>query len=117
MKELFRYDAIKYAPPLDEFENPVGEGRVDVKLRAYPVLKVTAKGAWIDNGSGSRFVLLTAKKRFACPTIQEAAESFDARKKAQLRILMSRMRDVEKALRIQKTVQPIRVETIWPMTM
>jgi hypothetical protein len=103
--ELLRYDDIVYAAALDEWDRSTGPGTVDVKLRRYPILKRTPKGAWIDTGLGMlqpRFVLLNARKRFACPTEPEAMESFIQRKRNQLRILKSQVARVEKALRLIK---------------
>ena len=75
-----------------------------VMIRAYLVLKRTPKGAWIKVGGWpfedeKRFVLLTARKRFACPTKAEALESLVARKQAHLRHAQRRVADVKDHLR------------------
>ncbi len=82
---------------LDQFEEPCGR-EIQVWLRRYPVLKRTPKGAWLDINARRRFVLAGARKRYACPTIEEARESFLARKAAQRRILVARLRDVDAAV-------------------
>lgn len=108
----YRYEDVKYAAPIDEYERPIGEGRVEVRLRKYRVIKHTPKGVWISqdfwftphhdhiypDNVNKKFVLRDARKRFACPTIEEALESFKARKKRQIRILRAQARDAEKAL-------------------
>lgn len=72
---------------------------VRVTLREYPVLRKTPKGVWLDTGfGGSRFVLRDAHKRWACPTKDEAEESFKARKRRQIKILRRQLEDAHKAL-------------------
>lgn len=103
--ELLRYEDVVYAAAMDEWDRSTGPGTLEVKLRRYPILKRTPKGAWIDTGLGllqPRFVLLEARKRFACPTEPEAMESFIQRKRQQLRILKTKVARVETALRLIK---------------
>ncbi len=106
VENWYRYDVIRYAAPLDEWDRPQGIGRVTVQLSTFKVLKVTPKGVWLIETIGiwdcepKRFVLRDARKRFACPTKKEAAESFSARKKRQLRILRAQAKDVERALKV-----------------
>ena len=91
----------RYAPMLDEWERPIGNGRSYVSVHEYPVLRETPKGVWLE-GCGfygsPRFVLRDARKRYACPTEEEAWESFRARKNRQLRILRAQVRHVEEVL-------------------
>jgi hypothetical protein len=101
MSDLYyRYEETRYASSLDEFDNPIGEGRLEVNLLSYPVLKRTPKGAWIDAPQGRKFILTSANRRWACPTTDEAKDSFLARKKAQIRILSARMRDAKQSIEI-----------------
>ena len=44
----FRYEDRRYAPPVDEFDRPIGEGSVEIILLKYPVIKYTPKGVWLD---------------------------------------------------------------------
>lgn len=81
----------------DEFDNPVG-GRVYVSTHEYPVTRRTPRGVWLDCHGLPRFVLAGARKRFACPTREEALESFRARKRRQARLLRDQLRRVEQAL-------------------
>jgi len=107
MKFLYRYEDVQYAPPVNEWDEPVGEGRVVVYLYSFPVVRRTPKGAWICGVIGKeRFVRLDARKRFACPTIEEARKSFVARKKAQLRIYEAMIHRVEKALATTLPTEP-----------
>ncbi len=43
----YRYDDVHYAPPIDEFERPIGEGKIKLELREYKVLSYTKKGVWV----------------------------------------------------------------------
>lgn len=100
----YRYEDVRYASSIDEFDQPLGDGYLEVKLREYPVFKHTAKGVWLGWASRDKFVLKNSRKQYACPTIEEAKQSFIARKKRQASIYRARLRDAEKALEIiQKT--------------
>jgi hypothetical protein len=96
----FRYEDVRYAAPVDEWGDSYGIGHLEVKLRKFPVLKHTPKGAWINGWRGRRFVLRDARKRYACPTLEEAKESFIARKKRQAGIYRARLRDAEEAIKL-----------------
>lgn len=74
-------------------------------LCEFAVVSTTPKGVWLDDFGRSRFVLQGARKRFACPTIPEAYESFRARKQAQLRILQRQIEDVERMLHLAEAEQ------------
>jgi hypothetical protein len=103
--KLYRYQEITYAAPLDEFENPIGVGMTEVKLREYPITKKTEKGVWIGGYDyKDKFVNLNTRKKFACPTIEEAKESFIARKRAQIRIMNARMKTAVIALGIMESM-------------
>lgn len=94
----YRVEDGRYAPPLDEFERSIGEGEAFVRMAEYEVLKETPCGVWIGYGGGRKFVLQGARKQFAWPTKEEAIESFHARKRAQVRILSSLLRQAERML-------------------
>lgn len=109
----YRYTDSAYAPPLDEYDNIVGNSTVYVQLHTYEVIKHTPKGVWLalniffdssnENNKlpwNKRFVLTNARKRFACPTIEEAKESFIARKNAQLGIYNEKIKRIKKAKQI-----------------
>ncbi len=102
----YRYDDVHYAPPLDELYRPCGKARVELKLKEFKVLSQTEKGVWLvwkaGNFIGSteekKFVLKDAHKRYACPTKEEALESYTARKKSQIRKLKAQLSSTEEAL-------------------
>lgn len=88
-----------------------------VELEKYKVIKYTPKGVWIaledyipyddeitQDKQYTKFVLLTAKKKFACPTIEEALESFKARKKRQIKILNEQLDRAKRALEISEKI-------------
>jgi hypothetical protein len=114
---LYRYVDVAYASMSDEYGESRGSGHLEVELKWYDVVRRTPKGAWIADCSpygslGSidghlRFVLLTARKRFACPTKEEALESFIARKTRQASIYAARLDRARRAIVIarMKTTQ------------
>lgn len=72
-----------------------------VSCQEFRVEKHTPKGVQLYMGyKQTRFVLKAARKRFACPTKDEAMDSFRARKKRQLSILRARADHVEEVLRL-----------------
>jgi hypothetical protein len=97
----YRYEDRRYAPPVNEWDEIVGRGTVEIKLREFRVLKHTPKGVWLEGYfGGKRFVLNDAYRRYACPTIEEAKVSFRARKAKQISIYKHRIEDAEEALRL-----------------
>lgn len=97
----YRYTNVTYASALDEYENIIpGSGRVAVNLAEFVVLRVTPKGVWVTPPyyGDPRFIRLSARKRYACPTKEEALTSFLARKERQLSILEAQARNVRKAI-------------------
>lgn len=111
---LYRYEMMRYSLGVDEWDNPIPGCRVDVSLHDYPIVKRTPKGAWIDIYGRRRFVLLSARKQFACETPEQAARSFVARKQRQLRILQEQTKEVERALAILRQIAPGAVESCLP---
>ena len=75
--------------------------RAEIVCDKFRVLKHTPKGVQLEyEHHKPRFVLLDARKRFACPTEEEAMVSFLARKKRQLSILKAQAKHVEEVLRL-----------------
>jgi hypothetical protein len=99
----YRVTEICFAPPLDEFDEPRGRGRMDVIVMEYPVTRYTPKGVWLDLFGQARFVRTLARKRWACPTKAEAWESFKARKRRQRAILRAQLERVEECLAWEPT--------------
>lgn len=98
----YRYEDVKYAAPVDEWDMPCGEGQLVVVLREFPVLKRTPKGAWVNGWHGRRFVRDEAHKRYACATKEDAKRSFIARKVRQASIYRARLRRAERVLRMMQ---------------
>ena len=66
---------------------------------SYHVTKRTPCGAWIYMSAGKKkFILNTAKKRFAIADLEEAKASFLARKRRQLGILRAQIAGIETAV-------------------
>jgi hypothetical protein len=100
---LYRYEDYLYAPMLDETDTPISKPGVRIVLRTFPITKKTQQGAWIDlfeglPGETPKFVLLTAKKKFACKTKEDALESFIRRKESQIKILSRQLTTARVAL-------------------
>ena len=104
MEEWYRYEDVRYAPPVDEFDNPIGHGTMEIKLRSYPVDRHTPKGVWIllhefpTCATDRRFVRTEARKQYACPTKELAMVSFIARKKRQAAIHRAEEARAEEAI-------------------
>ena len=103
----YRLEEQRYAAPLDEYDQPMGQGRLVVHVRKLKVLRYTPKGAWLIGLNygllNPRFVLRDGRKRFACPTLEDATASFLKRKERHARILHAQLRTVEEAAAIAKS--------------
>lgn len=87
---------------------------VRLHVRELYVTKITPKGVWISDtppvegnyvtalGSCDRWVGISNNKRYACPSISAARNSFAARKQRQLRILRAAVRRAEIALAVNE---------------
>lgn len=95
---LYRFEEAIYSPGVDDFDDPLPGYTMEVHLHKFPIERRTPKGVWIRGWGGMRFVLLSARKRYACPTIEEALESFQARKNRQIKILKGQLQRAELAL-------------------
>jgi hypothetical protein len=96
-----------YSLGIDEFDNVIPGYYLRIHLSEYRIIKRTPKGAWIELfpsfGEERKFVLLTARKKFACETKEEALESFLARKTRQIRILEAQLTKARACLELIKT--------------
>lgn len=108
----YRFENHLESAGVDEWDNPLGPPQVRVNIRKFVVEKETPKGVWLQAAFFRRFVLRGARKRYACPTLEEALESFKARKQAQLRILNTQIGRVELAL--YHAEQELDRERRWP---
>lgn len=93
----YRYEDARYSSGVDEWDNSLGS-HVEVHLHTFDVIRETKTGVWLLSFGVKRFAKLEARKRFACPTIEEALESFLARKARQSSIYKARLEDIEEAI-------------------
>lgn len=96
----YRYEDRRHAV-VNEFDDVVGT-YVKVYLTTLTVTKVTPKGVWVSLGQicAPRFVLLSANKRYAAPTKEEALASLKARKARQISILEGQLGHARDAVRL-----------------
>jgi hypothetical protein len=95
------YSKAEYWYRYNDYEAEDSNGMIVIKvvLYTYHVIKHTKKGVWIAHSySSKRFILTDARKKYACPTIEEAKKSFVARKIRQKKILTRNLRRVKMAL-------------------
>lgn len=98
---MWRVTAVTYAAPLNEYDEPSGPGRTAVRAVEYAVVKRTAKGVRIN--VDNKFISAVAKRRWAAPTLEEAVESFLARKARETAILKARLKRIEEAVALAKS--------------
>lgn len=104
MSELYyRYVDVACAAPFDDTGRLPGTIRVE--LHIFEVVRRTAKTIWPVpegwagfSGIEPRRMLVNARCRYACSTIEDARASFIARKRSQIRILKAQLRRAESAL-------------------
>lgn len=95
----YRCRAVRYAS-VDEFDR-VSVSHPTMSYDTFTVERITPKGVWLDGGLRQpRFVRLSAHKRFAHSTKEEALQAFMARKDAQLRILTNQTRSATEDRRL-----------------
>ena len=99
---FYRYEDRRYAPMLDEFDNPSGPGRVAVELQTYRVTKITPCGVWLE---GTRFVNQQRVKQFAHASKSQALAAFFARKARQISILQKQLANAQKAVALAKALR------------
>lgn len=96
-KEVFyRAEVIHYAPPLDEYDYPTGTpGRTEIYIEEWPVHHYTPKGVVLNCISGVRlkFVNNSHTKRWAWPSKAEALQSLNIRKRREIAILRTRIKE------------------------
>lgn len=82
-------------------------------VRSCRIIRHTPKGVWVEGNDGPRWINREARKRWACPTVEEAVVSFQARKRKQIRILGNQLQVAKMALsnayRITNTTDTVRV--------
>ena len=82
---------------------------VDVVYERFRVIRHTPKGVWLagtydwlGNQQEERFILRRARKRWACPTKEEARESLIARTQRRAKILDSQLKAARAAVEQMK---------------
>jgi hypothetical protein len=107
--KLYRYYEFITSGIPDEEYFTTSSIHTKVELATYDVMKKTLSGAWIrywtKTGKSKKFVNLKAKKKFACPTQEEALESFKKRKKRQIQILEQQLEVARTALNVSESIK------------
>jgi hypothetical protein len=88
---LWRCEAKRYSVVIDADADIYGVSDPRLEMTWWRIDRRTPKGAWV----GGQFIRLTAFKRWACNTEEEAFASFIARKKKHIAILSSQLRRAE----------------------
>ena len=97
----YRYETAYYSNGTDEWGEALPGHSVVIQLREFWVMCHTPKGVWLRMGyGGSRFVLKSARKRYACPSKEEALVSYIARQRRRISILKSQANDSRIGLRM-----------------
>lgn len=91
----YRVEDYMVASTLDEYETPMGPGHVELRVLKFQIVKVTPKGVRLDV---EKVVLDHWNKKYACPTLELAVESFMARKRRQIAINNSRVKNAKEAI-------------------
>lgn len=115
MKEIWhRFEEYSTAPPVDEFDNICGPSQVHIRHIKLRVVRYTSKGVRLtdamtrDNWSTiNKLVLHNSRKKYACPTIEEAITSFKARKNKQIRIYKAKIDEIRRALQLIENKLPL----------
>lgn len=74
----------------------------------FKAIRETPCGYWIMDDRRERWISKTSMRRFCYPTKEEAWVNFVARKKRQLKLLKSRISDVEHTLDIVKKIENLK---------
>lgn len=77
---------------------------------AFPVVRTTPCGTFIDVYGYPKFVRRDARKHFACPTKEDALVSFIARKHRQIKILEAQLNAAKHSL---ASVSESDSECVW----
>ena|ERR1700692_1678345 len=101
---LWRLESKRYSICLDPEVELYGTSSPRLEMQWWRVSKRTPKGAQLEIG---KFVLLTALKKWACNTEDEAIESFKARKKKQIKILTAQLNAAKADLQLTEPNQDL----------
>jgi hypothetical protein len=95
---LWRCEAKRYSYVIDADSDQYGVTSPRLEMSWWRVSRRTPKGAWTHG----HFVLLTARKKWACQTQEDAIASFIARKNRQIAILTAQLRRATDELELTK---------------
>lgn len=95
---LWRCKARRYSYIIDADADKFGVTEPRLEMLWYRIIKRTPKGARLYG----KFVLLTAKKQWACETEAQALTSFIARKERQISILNAKLQSAKQDLALTK---------------
>lgn len=97
---LWRCELKQYSVVVDAERDLYGVSDPVLEMQWFRIVARTPCGAWITWGFGGKdkFVRLTARKRWACETEDEALRSFVARSKRYRAVLRARLKIVEQGL-------------------
>jgi hypothetical protein len=104
MTYWYRYTSHLVSNGIDEYGVRWGDPKIELQVSKYRVTKETPKGVWLDFYGTKKFVLRDARKRWACPTQEEARESFIHRKQRQIGILARQLDHAKAAERLARGV-------------
>ena len=97
---FYRYEDRLFSAGVDDRGDPLGPPEVRLCLIELRVVRLTPKCAILDYYGEEKRILLSAHRRFACPTIEEAKISYRRRKLKQIEILTSQLDNIRKALNL-----------------
>lgn len=105
----WRVEIRSYSVCVDPDREEYGTAR-HIEFHWYEVLRITPKGAWLKTEPFSsclrhnRWCARDARKRFACPTPVEAAESALARRSRRAKILEATLKSEREIIRRLETI-------------
>lgn len=111
MEIWYRYDYERYSPGVNDYGDPLPGVVIQLRVKTFFVQRRTPKGVWLCQFWGPeasaeslhtapRFVLLSARRRFACPSLEEAKTSFIVRKLREISIHQRRVETAKAALEL-----------------
>jgi len=113
ISKYYRFEDYLESSGVDEWDNSLGPPIQRVRIREFDVEKETPKGVWIRGFMFRRFQLKECRKRFACPSVELAMESFMARKRKQAKILRTRLAGVEHAMYQARVEYELKEKKSW----
>lgn len=89
--------------------------RTEITLYKFEILRHTKCGMWIrDYGGAKRFINQTCTKQYAHEKVEDALQSFIARKEKQASIYRARADTAMHAIRVARSKYPAHYKAIYP---